>query len=189
MMLFKVCRDCGEEYRPEVQRCADCGGELVARYAEGTGPDGELLEPAADGRRPGEPEPLDPAELRPLHVADRAGDLMPLAQALGEAAIRFAVRGSPYQFALLVRETDLARATQVLQSLFGQAATGEEGDEAGPAQCPACGHALAEPVAECPACGLALEAAGGRLCPACGLPMADTTRDHSLCAERGGNMG
>jgi uncharacterized OB-fold protein len=181
MMLFKVCRDCGEEYRPEVQRCADCGGELVARYAEGTGPDGELLEPAADGRPPGEPEPLDPAELRTLHVADRAGDLLPLAQALGEAAIRFAVRGSPYQFALLVREADLDRATELLQSVLGQDATDEEGDEAGPASCPACGHALAAPVAECPACGLALEAPGGRLCPRCGRPIVPPARDCSFC--------
>ena len=28
----RVCRECGEEYRPEIVRCADCGGELEDRY-------------------------------------------------------------------------------------------------------------------------------------------------------------
>jgi len=30
----RVCRECGEEYRPDVLVCADCGGELEARRAD-----------------------------------------------------------------------------------------------------------------------------------------------------------
>ena len=29
----RVCRDCGEEYRPEIAVCADCGGELEDVYS------------------------------------------------------------------------------------------------------------------------------------------------------------
>jgi hypothetical protein len=30
----RVCRECGEEYRPDVLVCADCGGELETRRAD-----------------------------------------------------------------------------------------------------------------------------------------------------------
>ena len=48
----RVCRECGEEYRPEIVRCADCGGELEDHY-DGQGvaspapPDGGGGEPSS----------------------------------------------------------------------------------------------------------------------------------------------
>ena len=50
----RVCRECGEEYRPEVVRCADCGGELEDRFEgeeEGRRPPG----PGARQPRPSSP--------------------------------------------------------------------------------------------------------------------------------------
>ena len=36
-MNVRVCRDCGEEYRPEIAICADCGGELVSQWEDENG--------------------------------------------------------------------------------------------------------------------------------------------------------
>ena len=73
----RVCRECGEEYRPDVLVCADCGGELETRRA-----DEPLARPA--------PEPPPTTELegyRPVYTGSRAMDLVPLCDRLREAAI------------------------------------------------------------------------------------------------------
>ena len=51
----RVCRECGEEYRPEIVRCADCGGELEDRY------EGEGARPSPTRRRRRPPRPSSPA--------------------------------------------------------------------------------------------------------------------------------
>jgi RNA polymerase subunit RPABC4/transcription elongation factor Spt4 len=181
MILFKVCRECGEEYRPDVERCADCGGELLARFADGTGPAGEEPQPASGAAPAPEPVPLDDAGLRPVHVADRSEELKPHARALAEAGIRFAVRGSMYQFALLVRESDLPRAVEVLRPLIGPSEPVEEEDAAGPGACPACGHVLSQQAAECPGCGLVLAGPAARPCARCGRPVPPDARECAAC--------
>ena len=78
-MHVRVCRDCGEEYRPGVLRCADCGGELEDRFGDEA--------PAAS--RPSEEEAAA-AELagqRVLFLTPRAADLVPLAERLREAGV------------------------------------------------------------------------------------------------------
>jgi RNA polymerase subunit RPABC4/transcription elongation factor Spt4 len=183
VILFKVCRECGEEYRPEILRCADCGGELTAQYAAGTDEQGEAMEPAAVAApRPEAAEAIDPAELRTLHVADRAAELEPLARALGEAAVRFLVRASPFQFALLVRDADVPRASELLRPLLEPADAGEAAaEESGPPACPACGEVLLQASAECPACGLGLAGAGQRPCVRCGKPVAGDAQQCPQC--------
>ena len=51
----RVCRDCGEEYRPEIVRCADCGGELEDRY------EGEARRASPARRRRRRRRPSSPA--------------------------------------------------------------------------------------------------------------------------------
>ena len=63
----RVCRDCGEEYRPEIVRCADCGGELEDRYEGETDESPSLRRRRSRGgraRRLSRPLP-DPARGRP----------------------------------------------------------------------------------------------------------------------------
>ena len=50
----RVCRECGEEYRPEVVRCADCGGELEDRF-EGEGAESPPPRRPRRRRRPSSP--------------------------------------------------------------------------------------------------------------------------------------
>jgi RNA polymerase subunit RPABC4/transcription elongation factor Spt4 len=182
VIALKVCRDCGEEYRPEIERCSDCGGELVARMADDAAPEASdaPLDHGGPERPLDAPEALDPAELRPVHVADRAEELDAPARALAAAGIRFAARGSMYQFALLVRESDLARAADVLRARFAPADAVEDSAE-GPAACPACGHALAEPAEECPGCGLSLAGPAAHPCTRCGKPVPVDARECAAC--------
>ncbi len=84
----RVCRDCGEEYRPDIVRCADCGGELVDRF-----PGSEHEPPAADaeaGRREAELEGH-----RVLFLTPRATDLVPMAERLREARIEYRLKEQP----------------------------------------------------------------------------------------------
>jgi len=162
----RVCRDCGEEYRPEVVRCADCGGALEDRF-EG-GPEGAAL-PAAGGE---EPAP-DLTGYRVLFVTPRAADLVPLAERLREVPIDYRlaeppgrVEGAPARYALLVKEADAASALEALADLVAphedaEAVRGVEtrfDAEHGYRECPACGTKTAAGTTECPECGLVLGA-------------------------------
>ena len=86
MQVVKVCRDCGEEYRPEILSCADCGGELEARYEEDR----------ADGRTSAAasavPDPRPPGDYQPIAWNAHATELTPLADRLVEAGIPFYLR-------------------------------------------------------------------------------------------------
>jgi hypothetical protein len=161
----RVCRECGEEYRPQVARCADCGGELEDRYG-GEGEEG-----------PAHPAPEAAAELSGYHVlfvTPRAADLVPLAERLRNTGLECRLaeqpappEGAPPRYALLVRDADAADALGALADLVAphEDAAGVHAVETrfqpgrGYVQCPACGAEAAAGAAECQECGLGL--AGG----------------------------
>jgi hypothetical protein len=163
----RVCRECGEEYRPGVIRCADCGGELEDRF-DGAG----APPPAAEETSPAL------AEHRAVFVTHRAADLVPLAERLREAGIvhrlaEFPGRGegAPARYALFVQEASSAAALAALADLVAPhedraAVHGIEtrfDAEHGYRECPACGAHVAPRTVECPECGLVLGAADGEL--------------------------
>ncbi|HUL76269.1 MAG TPA: hypothetical protein VL691_03320 [Vicinamibacteria bacterium] len=161
-MYVRVCRDCGEEYRPGVVRCADCGGELEDRR------DGE--EEASRSAAPEAAVVLLPAP-RVLFVTPRAADLVPMAERLREAAIEYHLaeqpsggEGAPPRYALLVPEP---AAEDALRALADLVAPHEESasvhaletrfdGERGYVECPACGSRTAPGAVECLECGLGL---------------------------------
>lgn len=146
-MHVRVCRECGEEFRPEITVCSDCGGELADRFED------EDLGLAGLGREAG-PTSEGAVDLGPMQVvasSDKAAELEQAAQALGAAGIRFVVKGSPYRFDLLVPEALRERALERLAA--------EEPADPGaqpPANCPACGASVAAGAVECRDCGLSL---------------------------------
>ena len=161
----RVCRECGEEYRPEAVRCADCGGELEDRF-EG---EPEAAEAPAGGR---EPPASTLTGYRALFLTRQAADLVPMAERLQQAGIdcRLAEQpgvgdGVPPRYGLLVRDADAAGALGALADLV---APHENADvhavetrftEHGYVECPACGARTEPGAVECPECGLGL--AGG----------------------------
>ncbi len=165
-MNYRVCRDCGEEFRPEIVVCSDCGGELTDAY---DGESGQVVvadapvEPAASAE--------DLADFRPIFVGPQAALMVPLADALqGEGvALRLAEeltdpeRGTA-SFSLLVREVDRARALEILAPLLGEEGSGGRlaavekhfGEGGRYTHCPACDFEVASSATECPECGLVI---------------------------------
>lgn len=158
----RVCRDCAEEYRPEIVRCADCGGELEDRYP---------------GQEPAPKPAQDPApetELvgyRVLFVTSRATDLVPMADRLRQTATPYRLaeqpgseKGAPPRYAILVRDGDGKAALAAVTDLVAphedaadvHAVETRFDPEQGYLQCPACGTAPALGANECPECGLGL---------------------------------
>ncbi len=187
----RVCRDCGEEYRLGAERCTDCGGELEDRLLDEDGnpveAEAELEEPAAVA-----------VERRVLFVTSRAAEIVPLADALREAAIEFhlaeqpaTAEGAAARYALMVREEDAAAAEHALGALMTpQEAEEERAADAhfdpghGYAECPACGASQPKGAVECGECGLALGAAEGEgargaaeegapVCARCSAPLPE----------------
>jgi ribosomal protein L37E len=165
----RVCRECGEEYRPGVERCADCGGELEDRFEE----QGQEA-PAAPKRASDEPAP-SPPPVHMLHVTSHAADLVPMAERLREAGIDYRlaeapgrVEGAPSRYGLFVSEENAAEAQKVLGELVASP-TGAGADagfdkEQGYLECPACGTKTETArTAECPECGLVLGATEGEV--------------------------
>lgn len=158
----RVCRDCGEEYRPEVARCADCGGELEDRRpgdapateaAESVVPDAEL-----DG-------------LRPLFQTSQPRDLVPMVERLRQLEVECRLaeqpseaEGAPPRYSILVAEGDMQRALAALTDLIAphedaasvHAVESRFDREQGYLQCPACGAVPPRGASECPECGLGL---------------------------------
>lgn len=165
-MDHRVCRDCGEEFRPEIARCSDCGGELVA-------PDENDAAPAV---APPEAASLDDlADFRPIFVGAQAALLVPLAEAVEREGIALRLaeevgdseRGTA-SFSLLVREADRARALKALAPLLGEE-TGDRRLEAVEShfeesgrysRCPACDAEVDVASTECPECGLVIAGGG-----------------------------
>jgi ssDNA-binding Zn-finger/Zn-ribbon topoisomerase 1 len=158
-MHVRVCRDCGEEYRPDVVRCADCGGELEDRFGDEGG-----------GAPPEETAAAELAGYRVLFLTPRAADLVPMAERLREARLEYRLaeqsgaEGGPARYALLVPEGDAASALQVLADIVAphedkegiHAVETRFDAEHGYLECPACGARTAGGAAECPECGLGL---------------------------------
>jgi uncharacterized protein with PIN domain len=165
---YRVCRDCGEEFRPEIARCSDCGGELVS----------------ADESEPGETAPAaaaepsvaeDLADFRPIFVGAQAALLVPLAEALKSEGVAFRLveevsdpeRGT-VTFGLLVREADRARALEALAPLLDdegntgrlQAVETHFAESGSYSRCPACDSEVAASATECPECGLVIAGGG-----------------------------
>ena len=155
----RVCRECGEEYRPDVLVCADCGGELETRRAD------EPLERPAPER----PATTELEGYRSVFTGSRAMDLVPLCDRLREAAIDFrlveqpaSVEGGPARYLILVKDGEAAAALQSLADPIAPHETGgymraiEEGfdPEKGYQQCPACSTRMPADAKECPECGL-----------------------------------
>ncbi len=158
----RVCRDCGEEYRPGIVRCADCGGELEDRY------------PGDEPKPKPAPDAAPEAELAGygvLFTTARATDLVPMAERLGEAAIEYrlaeqpgAAKDAPPRYAILVPEGTAKAALAAVTDLVAphedaadvHAVETRFDPERGYVQCPACGTAPPPGATECPECGLGL---------------------------------
>jgi predicted nucleic acid-binding Zn ribbon protein len=147
----RVCRDCGEEYRPGIVRCADCGGELEDRFEGQEGEqDAEGASPAAEAVE--EPAP-ELAGYRALFLVSRAAELVPMAERLRQAQVHYrlaeqpAAEGAPPRYALLVAPHGDSEEVRAVVTRF---------TEQGYVECPACGAHTAPGAAECPGCGLGL---------------------------------
>jgi hypothetical protein len=162
-MHVRICRDCGEEYRPEIAVCADCGGELE-----------DVTDFGAHESSPRAPEseripPPDLSGHRSVFQTREPRELVPAAEALREAGLAFRMVETRVQgeerrstLSLYVREEDAPSALRLLAPLHGpEAAAYAERSSAletgeGDARCPACETALPPGAPECPECGLAL---------------------------------
>jgi hypothetical protein len=191
----RICRDCGEEYRPEIAVCADCGGPLEDRWddEDGTRP-----------RVPPPPEPPTPAApdltgFRAVFVTSQASVLVPLAECLREAAIEFLLHESAKDpqapatsFSLLVRDEDAGRALRELAPLLaggdesGRFHAVESAFEGGAYRnCPACGIELPAVADECPECGLGLGEVAA-VCARCGTPFGTGETECAACGAAEG---
>lgn len=153
-MHIRVCRDCGEEYRldAQVSACADCGGPIESR------------DEAKASSAPAVPQ----GPYRRLFTGDRAAELDPAAERLGQAGIPFAVRGGKrHPLELWVPAASLKQARE----LFGLSEeVVEEAPPPGPRRCPACDAELTGAENDCPGCGLAVGALEAPTCEECGAP-------------------
>ena len=158
----RVCRDCGEEYRPEILRCADCGGELEDQYPGAGEPAARTQEPVPDGELLG---------LRVLYQTPRATDLVPMAERLRQAEIEYRLaeqpggaEGAPPRYVILVRDADAQGALAGVADLIAphehaadvRAVETRFDPERGYLLCPACGATPPSGASECPECGLGL---------------------------------
>lgn len=187
----KICRECGEEYRPETLRCADCGGELDERFLDEAG---EVVEPEASATEAtAQAEEL--ADHRVVFVTPRAADLVPLAEALRENQVPYRLaeqparaEHAPPQYALLVPDTEAAAALRTLAPFLAPEAQAEVAHvetrfeaERGYVHCPACGAARAPGATECAECGLGLADDAPPACARCGAPVADPEAGCPAC--------
>ena len=159
----RVCRDCGEEYRPEIVRCADCGGELEDRYP------GDEPRPTGGAGR-GRPTPSSSAIAccsRPRGppiscrwrsgCARRRSSVGSRSSRAPRKARRRATRSSSptaHAKAALAAVTDLVAPHEDAADVH--AVETRFDPERGYVQCPACGTAPPPGAVECPECGLGL---------------------------------
>jgi predicted amidophosphoribosyltransferase len=180
---FKVCPQCGGEFRRDVERCADCGVGLVEPSAvEESEEEAEIPEEEVRGEFPGPP----------LHQIPASDDLVcflcgpfnilaSLSAAFDANAIGHRIERGPYersdsQACLYLEAKDCATAERIAES---PDATREEA--AADRKCAACNSALPPGAKECWGCGLelynpevrcrrcgAIVSYGGKRCPNCG---------------------
>ena len=183
----RVCKECGEEYRPDITSCADCGGELEDVFEDEGAPSPRRQEAA-------EPEILDLSDHRAVFQTSRATDLVPLAERLKEAEIAFhlvegGAAGAPASYSLMVPEVHVKAALEALADLVAPHAEGEVHAlethyEAGHGyrQCPACGAQQGSGQAECAECGLTL----GPMVPTCSRCDSPLPEEGAPCSVCGG---
>ena len=166
-MHVRICRDCGEEFRPEIARCTDCGGELVDHFENEEDSPRPVFGKAKIESAPEEEDGFRNA--RAVVSASHARDLVPVADALVAANIPFRIVPSSSEkgarLDLFVRDEDSAAALETLAPLrvAGVAVTWQVAQEDGfmaaqarYARCPACDAELRSGLVECPECGLAV---------------------------------
>jgi hypothetical protein len=185
----RVCRDCGEEYRPDISVCADCGGELEDAYEdEGAPPPPRQEEPEAEAE--------DLGDHRVLFQTYRAADLVPMAERLREAQVPFRLversvgEMSTAKYSLVVEDDDAKDALRALADIVApDAQNGDSVDtlethfESGRyVRCPACGAEQGSGLTECAECGLTL-APPVPTCERCNSPLEE---EGAVCQVCGG---
>ena len=147
-MHVRVCRDCGEEYRPEIAVCADCGGVLTDSDAQESSP------------RAPESERLPLPDLSgycSVFQTREPRDLRAAAEALGDAGLAFNVVESRAQnedrrsiLSIHVREEDASSALRALAPLHGPEAVAYAERPENDSSCPACETTVPAGAPECP---------------------------------------
>ena len=156
---YKLCPNCGAEYRRDAERCAECNVALVHQSEISAEQDELAAFPPA-------------SELACVRVAPIAW-IRALSEALQERGVthrvepvraedapadqRVRIFGNTALFGLYLREDALADARALDESIAAQllpdeAPTVDSGESEA---CPACGAALGADATECPDCGLA----------------------------------
>jgi predicted amidophosphoribosyltransferase len=177
---YKVCPQCGSEYRPEIARCADCGVELVepAAMEEAEEEDHEkkiaVKEDALSFL-------LDP----PFHELPESDDLVCfgwgnldsialLSLTLDEAGIGHRIDRGPYEWrpdraCLYLRREDCEAAERIAENPEAESDELEAVEEEARA-CAACGASLPHGAIACSECGLEFHIlpSGQVACPRCG---------------------
>ena len=156
--LYKICPECGTEYRPMATRCADCDVELVHRES--------LAQAIAERDHFPEISELECIRVAPIEwvqglsnalqergVGHRVG---PATSADAPEGQRPDLFGDAQLFGLYVLPDDAATARELDGSIAGRILPEEapelaEGEEEA---CPACGTPLAAHATECSDCGL-----------------------------------
>jgi hypothetical protein len=167
---FRICVDCGEEYRPEIAVCADCGGALQDRYEH----EGQAAAPEPSVEAPSDPseeftqtllfdenatrlvEPADTLVAQGIACRIRQNQAVRRAPSAAGDAQRDAA-AARVGYWLCVRPEDVAAALVSLG--LPPPGTAEEAQAASAAEsrpCPACGGVVAGREVECPDCGLML---------------------------------
>jgi predicted amidophosphoribosyltransferase len=175
---YRVCPECGGEYRLEIERCADCGVELVE-----PGEEEEEEQIAAEL-----PSPLDSQEeemalayfaVPPRHELPASDDLVclcctsfssltDLSARLDDAGIGHRIERGPYEklstrACLYLRPQDCDAA----ERLWGDPEAADEALATDLRACPACGTSLPLGVSLCPGCDLEFSSPEAG-CPHCG---------------------
>ncbi len=183
----RVCRECGEEYRPEIVVCADCGGELEDVYED---------EGAPSPRRAAEDEVevVDLSGHRAVFQTARAADLVPMAERLKGTDVEFRLveegaRGEPVRFSLVVPEASVKAALEKLADLVAPHTESdsvqalETSYESGRyVRCPGCGAEQGSGLAACAECGLTL----GPAVPTCARCESPLEGEGAPCTVCGG---
>lgn len=194
---YKVCPQCGGEYRPEIERCADCGITLVAP-AEAL-PAEEDLADDSDEEELYEPDlAVVPFPEPPRHELPPSDDLVclccgpfayvaDLSAALDDGGIGHRIDPGPYEQAFR-RRRPLTRACLYLRPQDCEAAdrtrrATQKADEEAAVNaraCPACGVNLWRGASECPGCGLTL-GVPDVICSRCGAVLINELEDCPNC--------
>ena len=147
------CPECQAEYREGFTRCAECDLDLVEKLPDAFDTSDENIRRALEGKE------LVPITRGSLDVVKEARDLL-AERSVASLVIEFDKQplapGVPKRVQLVVAESDLEQATQVLREKH-QALLDQDGlslEVSDDANCPACGNPVPEEAEECPECGL-----------------------------------